>query len=92
MHRAGRARFPVANTPALPDEYSFYYLAANVHAAHGMADMELLVGSDCRYKLYLNGQSVGDYTDTPRFARWDMDRYRVTLNDGWNLLLVKTGA
>ena len=78
--------------PPLPDDYSFYFLAANVFAPEEMGSLDLHVGSDCRYKTYLNGSSVGNYAGPTRSARWDMERFsNVTMMKGWNLLLVKLG-
>ena len=80
---------PGENTPPMPDEYSFYFLAAYVHAPPDMQDMVLWVGSDCRYQLWLNGCPAGRYYGQTRTARWDMDRHHVQLDQGWNLLLAK---
>ncbi len=77
------------NCPALPDEYSFYFLAARVHIPADMGQMNLMVGSDCRYKVWINHEEAGRYVGPSRFCRWDMDRHVVDLNEGWNLLLVK---
>ena len=80
---------PGENSPPMPDEYSFYFLGAYVHAPADMRRMDMLVGADCRYQMWLNGCKAGRYIGDPRFARWDMDRYEVELQEGWNLLLVK---
>ena len=81
---------PYANRPPLPDEFSFYFLAAWVHVPPGMGQLDLWVGSDCRYRLWVNGEEAGRYTGLSRFPQWDSDRHTdVALHEGWNLLLAK---
>ena len=41
--------------PALPDDYSFYFIAAYVHAPVEMRRMALLTGSEGPYKIFLRG-------------------------------------
>ena len=76
--------------PALPDDYSFYFLAAYVHAPADMTRMRLLIGSECQYKLFVNGREIGRYAGGSRFPQWDSDESTdVEFNEGWNLLLAK---
>ena len=79
-------------TPEIPwpDDYSFYFLAAHVHVPAEMTDLVLWVGTDCRYKVWLNGSEIGRYGGPARVAHWDRDRFLATgLRVGWNLLLFK---
>jgi hypothetical protein len=76
--------------PSLPDDYSFYFIAAHVYVPADMCRMTLLTGSECPYKLFLNGREVGRYDGPSRYPQWDSDEYtNIELNEGWNLLLVK---
>ena len=76
--------------PALPDDYSFYFIAAYVYAPAEMCRMTLLTGSECPYKILLNGHEAGRYDGPSRWPQWDSDEYpNIELNEGWNLLLVK---
>jgi len=76
--------------PALPDDYSFYFIAAYVHAPPEMSRVRLLTGSESQYVLFLNGREIGRYTGQNRFPQWDSDEYpEVELTAGWNLLLAK---
>jgi len=76
--------------PALPDDYSFYFIAAYVHAPAEMRRMRLLTGSEGPYRLFLNGREIGRYAGPHRWPQWDSDEYAgVELDKGWNLLLVK---
>jgi len=76
--------------PALPDDYSFYFIAAYVHAPAEMRRMTLLTGSEGPYRLFLNGREIGRYAGPHRWPQWDSDEYAgVELDKGWNLLLVK---
>ena len=76
--------------PALPDDYSFYFIAAYLHAPAHMTHMRLLTGSESQYKLFLNAREVGRYARDNRFPQWDSDTYAdIELAKGWNLLLVK---
>ena len=75
--------------PDLPDDYSFYFIAAHVHAPGEMRGMTLRASCEGRYKLFLNGREVGVYSGPHRYPQWDLDEYAVDLKEGWNLLLVK---
>ena len=76
--------------PELPDDFSFYFVAAHVYAPADMTRMNLLTGSEGPYKLFLNGRETGRYAGPHRWPQWDLDEYAgVELNEGWNLLLVK---
>ncbi len=76
--------------PDLPDDYSFYYIAAYVKAPQEMQRMTLLTGAECPYKVFVNGREVGRYDGGHRWPQWDSDEFEnVELNTGWNLLLVK---
>ena len=76
--------------PELPDDYSFYYIAAHIKAPEQMRRMTLLTGSECAYKIFLNGNEIGCYDGAHRFCQWDSDTFEgLELNTGWNLLLVK---
>ena len=75
--------------PDLPDDYSFYFIAAYVHAPTEMRRMTLRASCEGRYKVFLNGREVGVYSGPHRYPQWDLDDYAVELKEGWNLLLVK---
>ena len=76
--------------PELPDDYSFYFIAAYVMVPKDMQRMTLLTGSECPHKIFLNGQEIGRYEKGHRFCQWDSDEFKnLKLNSGWNLLLVK---
>ncbi|MAE66129.1 MAG: hypothetical protein CMJ18_17805 [Phycisphaeraceae bacterium] len=76
--------------PALPDDYSFYFIAAYLHAPAAMRRMTLRAGSEGPYKLWLNGREIGRYAGARRWPQWDSDAVAgVDLEQGWNLLLVK---
>jgi hypothetical protein len=76
--------------PELPDDYSFYFIAAHIKVPAQMQRVTLLTGSECPYKLFLNGCEVGRYDGGHRFCQWDSDEFKnLELNSGWNLLLVK---
>lgn len=76
--------------PELPDDYSFYYIAAHIKAPAQMRCMTLLTGSECPYKVFLNAREIGYYDGGHRFCQWDSDAFKdIELNTGWNLLLVK---
>ena len=84
-----RKAWSLANPP-MPDDYSFYFLAAWVHAPETMTRMDLLIGSSCRYKAWLNGQEVGRYVGPQRYCHWDQDCLaNMKLRSGWNLVLLK---
>ena len=76
--------------PELPDDYSFYYIAAHIKAPAQMRRMMLLTGSECPYKVFLNAREIGYYDGGHRSCQWDSDAFKdIELNTGWNLLLVK---
>ena len=76
--------------PALPDDYSFYFIAAWLRVPDGMRRITLRTGSEGPYKLWLNGREIGRYADARRWPQWDSDAFSdVELKEGWNLLLVK---
>ena len=76
--------------PSLPDDYSYYFLAAYLHAPPDMTGLNLLTGSECQFRIFLNGREIGRYAGDNRFPQWDSDDHgAIDLNEGWNLLLVK---
>lgn len=73
-----------------PDDYSISYLAAYFHAPADLTKVQLGVGSDALYRIWINGREVGRYEGPVRYGCWDQDIYEVVkLQAGWNVILVK---
>jgi hypothetical protein len=82
-------RLPYVNFVSMFDknEWVFTYAGTYVYSPEQQA-VKLCVGSDDQVKAWLNGKSVMA-NDVARGAAKDQDMVSVTLNKGWNKLLVK---
>lgn len=76
--------------PAVDNDYVVAYTFVNVYSPTAR-NVQLRVGSDDGIKVWLNGNLVHDNGYACRGAAPDQDIIPVTLNKGWNYLLLRIG-
>lgn len=74
---------------SVASENAAIYLRTRIHSPKTQ-EVQAWLGSDDSVKVWLNGERVHAHLDH-RPLKADQDRFRVTLNAGWNAVMVKVG-